>query len=224
MHRRVLTQLPLSVALILALMLPMATVTPAQGQTAGGSTARITIDSPMEGATITMGVETDIGGWAVDPAGAGTGVDMVRVYIDNPQESANYLGTATYGKPRFDVAAALGNPAFAAGGFDFVWTPTGISTGQHTLYVYARSASGWSFKTVNVTLRAAPMIPAPAPDPYRAYHDPFGWPYSGYDADYGMWGPMYPYPQYPPYTGYPGSGWTPPGRVCIMIYPPPPGC
>src|SRR5205823_14709840 len=84
---------------------------PALGQPS--STVQISIDSPPDGATVATGTPVDLGGWAADPAGAGTGVDIVRVYLDNRMESGGtLLGDAAYGHPRPDVAAALGWSAF----------------------------------------------------------------------------------------------------------------
>src|SRR5439155_19249493 len=122
----------------------------------------------------------DVGGGAADPAGAGTGVDMVRLYLDNRMESSGILlGDAAYGHPRLDVAAALGGAAFTNSGFDYMWTPSSVSTGQHTLYIYAHSlVSGWSYKTLGVTVQAqATATPRPSSRPYgpgQGAYGPYG--------------------------------------------------
>jgi hypothetical protein len=215
-----------ALAATLAVTLP---AVPALGQTATSTTTQMSIDSPAASATITSGTQVDIGGWAADPAGPGTGVDMVRVYLDNRMDAGGtLLGDANYGYPRPDVAQALGSSALTNSGFNLYWTPTNVSSGQHTLYVYAHSiANNWAYKTVTVNVQAAPT-PTTRRGPYG------GSPYdSGYG--YGYPGPFAPglgaYPMLPPpdlYPPYPGGGYpyTPggSGRVCIMIYPPPPGC
>jgi hypothetical protein len=124
----------------------------AQTPTAPGSTT-IKIDSPIADTSLPNGVQVVIGGWAVDPAGPNSGVDSVRVYLDGQMDAGGtLLGNATYPKPRPDVASSLGNPAFGNSGFDFLWTPTRLSPGQHRIYVYAHSIkNGWQFQSVNVT-------------------------------------------------------------------------
>jgi len=222
---------------ILAMGIP---ALPALGQIGGAATTRLSIDSPTEGATVTNGVQVDVGGWAADTAGPGTGVDEVRVYLDGRMDAnGRLLGTANYGGSRPDVATALGTAAYANTGFDYLWTPSGLSAGAHTLYVYEHSiANGWAYKPVNVTAQVAPTPTprpigsyAPGPRPTDAYPYPGGY-YGGgaYGPCLGMYGQYCggpysePYPMYPRYPTYPGP-YTPPGdRVCIMIYPPPPGC
>jgi hypothetical protein len=222
-----------ALAATLAVALP---AVPALGQTTTGqtttgtTTTQMSIDSPAANATVTTGSQIDIGGWAADPAGPGAGVDIVRVYLDNRMESGGtLLGDANYGSARPDVAATLGSTALTNSGFNLLWTPTNVSAGQHTLYVYAHSlANSWAFKTVTVNVQATPT-PTPRRGPYG------GGPYDngyGYNGP-GQYGPGM-YPMVPPgmYPGYPGGGYYPPppppgggsGRVCIMIYPPPPGC
>src|SRR5215216_5206655 len=98
---------------VLALTVPVA---PAQAQRVSGPTWQIYIDAPLGGTPIFNGQQTLIGGWAADLAGPGTGVDEVRVYLDSA--TGRLLGNATYGKPRPDVAQALGNQAFLNTGYD----------------------------------------------------------------------------------------------------------
>jgi hypothetical protein len=229
-------RLLLAFAAALAVVLP---AVPALGQgTTTGTTAQMSIDSPAANATVTNGTQIDIGGWAADTAGPGTGVDIVRVYLDNRMEAGSTpLGDANLGFARPDVAAALGSSAVTNSGFNLLWTPSNVSAGQHTLYVYAHSiANNWVFKTVTINVQATPTPTPRRPiggSPYDSGYYPGGGPYdSGYYA--GPYppgpGPMYPPPpgMYPPYPSYPGYPYPPGGsnggRVCIMIYPPPPGC
>jgi hypothetical protein len=224
-HRSLLA----AVALSLTVALP---ALPAAGQSV--SNPQMSIDSPREGTTVGNGSLVDIGGWAADPAGPGTGVDAVRVYLDGQMDAGGrLLGEATYGSPRPDVAQALGSVALTNTGFNYLWTPLDLSTGSHTLYVYARSTSGaWFSRSVAITARSSSVQTQPG----GSYQGPGGYPggygpgagmmpppaYPGGGYGYGYGPPMYPgYPGYGGYPGYPGGG---SGRVCIMIYPPPPGC
>jgi hypothetical protein len=213
MHRSVLSSLrwPIALVAMLALLLPAG---PALGQTTGTPTARIWIDSPTEGATVRNGAQAYIGGWATDSAGPGSGVDMVRVYLDGPMDgNGTLLGNATYGTARPDVATVFGNPAFANAGYDFVWTPSGLSAGNHTLYVYAHSiANGWSHKTVSLVVPNQPTPPPTGEGPGQ-YPGPNYWP------PYGRPCPAI----YPPAPGCPPY-YPPSGQVCILIYPPDPAC
>ena len=211
---------------------------PAFGQIGGGATTRLSVDSPTEGAMVSNGVQVDVGGWAADTAGPGTGVDEVRVYLDGRMDAnGRLLGAANYGGPRPDVATALGSAAYTNTGFDYLWTPSGLSAGAHTLYVYAHSvANGWAYKPVNVTAQAA-ATPTPRPGAYSPTYPPEPYPVPGGYFGSGPYGPCFgmygqycgdpypePYPMYPRYPSYPGPYTPPGGRVCIMIYPPPPGC
>ncbi|HZT05629.1 MAG TPA: Ig-like domain-containing protein [Chloroflexota bacterium] len=178
----------------------------AQGQTTPASQVQISVDTPTDGDRVGNGTPLNVGGWAADPAGPGTGVDRVIIYLDEEMGAGSTppLGTADYGAPRPDVAIVLGNSAFAYSGFNFTWTPTSLVPGPHTLYVYAHSpVDGWSHATVTVLLegRVASSLTGPGVAPMRPC---FG-PQSGCPAP--------PYP--PPY---------PPGSPCILIFPPPPGC
>jgi hypothetical protein len=74
-------------------------------------------------------------GWAANPASpVGTGVGRVDLYLDaGPDQGGYYLGRATYGEHRPDVAAALG-PQFLASG----WTKTlDVPRGPHTFVAVA---------------------------------------------------------------------------------------
>jgi hypothetical protein len=143
---------PQLVAALAAVLTVVVAAVPAHAQTSS-SAPEIKIDSPRADATITNGSPLAVGGWAIDPAGPGTGIEEVRVYLDGEMDrGGRLLGIATYPKPRPDVAAARGNPAFVNSGYDYVWTPRGLTPGPHRLYVYARSTSkGWSWQSVNIS-------------------------------------------------------------------------
>jgi hypothetical protein len=200
---------------IVALALP---ALPAMAQTTTGR-AEVTIDAPTAGETIRNGIQIDIGGWAVNRSGPGTGIDEVRVYLDGPMDgNGTRLGTVNYGGRRPDVAQTLGNPAFTNSGFDFLWTPTRLSGGSHALYVYAHAINdGWSSSSVSIN------VDAPASStPSGGYGPEYGSGY-GYGPQNGSgYGYAPDYGQMPPYGEdyfYDGGG-----QACIMIYPPPPGC
>jgi len=245
------------IASVLALTLP---AIPALGQgvtgvppTTSSTTTRISIDSPSSGATITTGSQVQIGGWAADTMGPGTGIDMVQIFLDGTMDGGGtLLGNATYGGARPDVAASLGSSAFTNTGFDFQWTPANLSGGNHTLYVYAHATNGaWSLSSVTLSSAATPT-PLPRSGG------------GGYNGGYGQQGPTTPYGGsflYNPGGGYggygqctpgfsdpyaPGCGGPPPyggippypippppppppppgypGQPCILIYPPDPSC
>jgi len=186
----------IALAAIVVLSIP---AVPALGQGAT-STTMISIDSPADGTTITNGSQVDIGGWAADSAGPGTGVDMVRVYIDGRMDAdGKLLGNANYGGARPDVATTLGSVDMTNSGYDLVWNATGLGGGSHMFYVYAHSiANGWAYKTVGFT---APAQPTPAPA--RGQMGPGG------PGGYGYNGPMGPTTPYgggylnnTPYGGY----------------------
>src|ERR1041384_4199094 len=72
------------------------------------STVQVSLDSPSDGSDIASGRKVIVGGWAVDTAGPGTGVDQVKVYLDGPMDNGGTLiGTAKYGGTRIDVATSL---------------------------------------------------------------------------------------------------------------------
>jgi len=196
-----------AVVTILALSIPAA---PALGQ--GTSTAQITVDVPASGSSVANGSRVLIGGWAVDSTGPGTGVDMVQAYLDGEKDKGGtLLGTATSGGNRPDVAQALGNPAFDKSGFDFFWTPTNVTNGNHTLYVYAHSVTpnSWSYKTVTVSVTGGP--PERGGDRGRGRMG-YGRMSRGMTDEIGM--------RYPDDLYMRGGQ----GRACIAIFPPPPGC
>jgi len=104
---------------------------------------RIDITSPVSGASVTNGSQLTISGTATDPAGPGTGVDKVDVYIDGPAGTGTGIGRADYNT--------------TTGAYSLSWTTSGLATGPHTIYVYANSVStGWSFKTVTINVPGAP--------------------------------------------------------------------
>ncbi len=112
-------------------------------------TARLSLDSVPAGSEVSGAVLVQ--GWAVDPgATGGTGIAAVQVYLDAPMGEGAALGPVQYGLPRPDVAAALGNPAFAASGWQFTWDTRALAPGGHRLYVYALRPNGEVAGTLTV--------------------------------------------------------------------------
>jgi len=200
--------LTLALTLLVALAFP---VVPAFGQ--GAAATLMSIDAPIAGATFVNGVQQDIGGRAADTGSmSGTGIDQVRIYLDGQMNaSGTLLGTAAYGKPRTDVATALANPNFTNSGFDLLWTPTTLSSGDHTIYVYAHATNGdrWSYKTVSISGSTQNAAPSAA-----NYCPPGGYGggmMGGYGGGYGSMmggyaGMGYGYPGMGMGYGYPGMG------------------
>ncbi len=125
--------------------------------------ARIVIDGPG----VTAAVPFTVGGWAVDPAGGGSGgpgVDAVHIWAYPDGGSGPlFVGAAQTGIARSDVGAYLGS-AFATSGFQLAnaWLPPG----SYTLAVFARSsATGQFFAQVQrLTLpRSDPLMNVDAP-------------------------------------------------------------
>ncbi len=96
-----------------------------------------------------------IGGWAVDlGASSGTGVDVVSVSARRVDSGVTtFLGNATYGGPRPDVAQAFARPGFMNCSWGlFV---TGLTAGTYDLTAIPRSTVTGKFaasKTVRVTV------------------------------------------------------------------------
>ncbi|MBM2812109.1 MAG: conserved repeat protein, partial [Chloroflexi bacterium] len=77
----------------------------------------ITIDRPAIEATVGEGQPIVVDGWTLDPrAPSGSGIDAVHVYLDGEAGAAG-IGVAAVGRPRPDVAAALGRPTAGNTGF-----------------------------------------------------------------------------------------------------------
>src|SRR4051794_34513196 len=69
---------------------------------------QIVVDTPTDGSV--TGPDLTLSGWAMGLAGDGLGVDSIVVFADGAGEDrGRFLGTARYGLPRPDVAAARGD-------------------------------------------------------------------------------------------------------------------
>jgi len=98
----------------------------------------ITLDSPKPGPA---GQPLNVQGWAIDGGSAsGTGVQAVHVYAIPHGGAAMFLGAATYGIGRDDVAAVYG-ARFSGSGFHL--TAPMLPPGNYTIVAYAlRTATG----------------------------------------------------------------------------------
>jgi hypothetical protein len=127
-----------------------------------GSRPIVDVDTPGNGAVQpTSGFV--IAGWAADlGATSGTGVDEVVAWAFPTNGAAPILaGIASYGGPRPDVAAALGNANFTNTGYGLIAT---LPAGSYTLEVSAHSLvnNSWNTPTLrNVTVQS----PAPPSHP-----------------------------------------------------------
>jgi hypothetical protein len=84
-----------------------------------------------------------VSGWAVAPIESGTGISAVDVFMDGlPEQGGTFIGTATYGLPRPDVASAFNRPDWTDSGYALTWTPRNLAAGNHTFTVVAYSTSG----------------------------------------------------------------------------------
>jgi hypothetical protein len=124
--------------------------------TVSGSEPRVFIDSPIENGSMTQ--PFTIAGWAIDlGAAAGPGVDAIHVYAyPNPGSGQHpvFLGAATYGTPRPDVAAAFGDAQFTNSGYTI--TANGLPAGRYLLAAYSHSTVANTFnalQTVTIDVR-----------------------------------------------------------------------
>jgi M6 family metalloprotease-like protein len=125
---------------------------------------RVAVDSPANGSNVSQ--PFSIVGWAADLAsGTGTGVDEVHIWgqSDAPGAAPVFLGAATYGAARSDVAALLG-AQFTNSGYQL--SATGLAAGSYQISVYAHSTVTSTFavvKTIQVTVAAAGLLMIESP-------------------------------------------------------------
>src|SRR5205085_1059686 len=95
-----------------------------------------------------------VAGWAV--AASGAPVDRIWIEVDaDARGGGTYLGAATLGVSRPDVAAALGDPALEPSGFEFRVDASASRGGWHWLVAFAHEAgqpddAGWDVAAVDV--------------------------------------------------------------------------
>ena len=116
------------------------------------------IEQPNAGAFVS-GVVT-IGGYAIDlRSPAGTGIDMVHIYLDGPYGTGTIIGGATYGLDRPDIAAQYG-ARFGPSGWELAWNTTGLAPGVHRLYLYAHRTTDNAWSLMDPHLVIVPGGPA----------------------------------------------------------------
>jgi hypothetical protein len=162
----------LGVALLIgAMMAPVPAAADAGTWTAGPGAAGDNtytgfIDLPPANATVPTGGFV-VAGWFVDKTAEGwAGADDIQVFQGMMDGGGKMLARATIAQNRPDVAAALGNPFWAASGFSALVPPGSMAPGGQTLSVYAHTpAKGWWYEQtqVNVSSSAGASSPAAAP-------------------------------------------------------------
>jgi hypothetical protein len=110
------------------------------------------IDSPSAGGAV--GQSFTVKGWAVDPSTpAGSGVDAIHVWaVPATGAAAVFVGTATLGYGRPDVAAAVG-PSGATSGYAVAGT---LAPGVYDLAVFAHSSVTGTFndwRVIRITVQ-----------------------------------------------------------------------
>ncbi len=127
---------------------------------AGWKGALITVDTPRAGATVLKSVT--VAGWALDGnASVGTGISKVHLYLDGPPGTGTFLGAATCGVSRPDVAAHFGEPRFADAGWHFTWETTRTGDGPHSLWVCAFSTASQSWQLLHLKDLKVAQVPYP---------------------------------------------------------------
>jgi hypothetical protein len=134
------------------------------------SDARIAIETPADGATVSNGFQ--VAGWAAElAASSGTGVIDVEGYAyPRGGGSPIYLGAAAYGGARADVASVYG-AQFTNTGYSL--SVSNLTPGaSYEIAMFVKSTVTNTFataKTVNVSVAAGSPAPGPTPpDPNPA--------------------------------------------------------
>ena len=126
--------------------------------------ARLAIDAPASGATVSNGFS--VAGWAVDLAAtSGAGIAAVDVYaFPTAGGAAIYLGRATYGIARPDVGGLFGS-RFTNSGYQL--TANALTPGaSYRVAVFAKSSVSNDFAnsaSVNVSVSSGSAGPSPGP-------------------------------------------------------------
>lgn len=138
-------------------------------------TPRMNIDTPAPSGSVAAWFPVQ--GWAIDAgAGSGTGVDTIHVYAyPNPGsgQPAIFLGAATYGGYRSDVAATFGSQ-FGNSGFGLT---ANLGAGYYQVVVYAHSTvtASWSqAQSAYVTVVTGVQAAIDAPGEGATVGQPFG--------------------------------------------------
>src|SRR5262249_11474794 len=123
---------------------------------------RLVIDAP--GASTTVAPRFTIAGWAVDASAAsGSGIDLVQAWAYPAAGGPVFLGPATLGAARPDIAAIFG-AAFGAAGYAIA--ASGLAPGAYSVVVYAHSAVAHTFDAaaaVSIVVQDAPAMSVDLP-------------------------------------------------------------
>jgi hypothetical protein len=117
------------------------------------STPWMAIDGALDGTTRAQPFL--VAGWAVDAGAAtGPGVDAVHVWaFPAAGGSGTFVGVASYGAPRSDIAAVFGNTFLNAA---YSVSVTTLPPGTHKIVVYMRSTVTGSFSKSHVVTVTVP--------------------------------------------------------------------
>ncbi|MHB8279537.1 MAG: N-acetylmuramoyl-L-alanine amidase [Candidatus Humimicrobiaceae bacterium] len=132
---------------------PAAVNTDGSYASSGSKRVLINIDSPKNNENINGRLKIE--GWALETSAQNsTGITAVHVYDGPANGQANFIGQATYGIPRPDVANNLGGRAgFTNSGFTSDFDASKLSAGPHNIYVYANNYYlGWQFTVVKINI------------------------------------------------------------------------
>ncbi len=141
---------------------------------AAASSPAMAIDTPAAGA---VPQHFTISGWAIDQSATGsTGVDAVHIYATpNPGSgaAAQFLGAASYGQSRTDVATAFG-AAFGPSGYSL--DISSLTPGVYRLTAYAHSTIAGAFtanRSVDVTVTSSLVATIDSPANSSTVVQPF---------------------------------------------------
>jgi hypothetical protein len=183
---------PILAFIIICLSLPIG-VRSAVAQAVVSGPLRLQVDIPAPGATVTLPFA--VGGWALDQlAPSGSGIDAVDAWAIPVSGAPTFLGSATLGASRPDVAALFG-AQFQPSGFD-LGANAALTPGAYMLTVFGRRASTGAFEIVAqvpITVRGVTLSDLVPCDPGQvAQFDGTKW---GCSNNSGLQGP--PGPQGP---------------------------
>jgi len=128
----------------------------------------IWVDAPASGST--SGPNFTVSGWALDRgAGSGSGIDAVHVYAyPNPGSGTMpvFLGVATLGRSRSDIAVAFGNQFAPAG---FTLAVSALPIGHYQIVAFGHSVVT---KIFGAPATAMVTVTAPQPNPAMSLDGP----------------------------------------------------
>ena len=103
------------------------------------------IDQPANGATVPGSGTFPVTGWFVDQTAQGwAGADQGQVWLGTMDGGGKMLAQLNIAQGRPDVAKALGNPYYAASGFNAIVQGSSVPAGSQTLNVYMHTpGKGW---------------------------------------------------------------------------------